>query len=708
MQAKLPLTDGQPQPDRHNQFETKQLKDFVKEQLKVHQEGGARFFTDFHGEFTVGAHNLLRASDDILISIGDGQPDIESVKKFFTLVDNALESIFNEIMQEEVAEQTQAIKAQRANIKSSMAFKLSSFSFREKTDEASILLRGQSSVLISLADAFFVKENINLAEALKLFYESKLNRAINCLKGEVLKVDRTNILSEQDLTKFILDSKSNFNTLPATYRQKISTALWEYYSFKTNPYPFTLGGLDDLVISELSRISLTTVESMANTITNRKCFDATEIAWMKNTPISDVAMGPNYEDKFSYQNFDLTTTTSSDNKVVGLIVSGRDSDHHELRGRILREIIAKAKLLSGNKQSVYDALQVHLRTLELNTSYLMLESLITNQLLSQQQDFISDFDNTSPVYQEVKVELLKRILIFAKEYSSDAANFGVKFIENDKLTTIGKNQCEAILIEINNRNPLPSDLVSDLNAIKLCKQRMVTITAQLEKGNPFKLNSPGYNALHTLHQSLGSAYTALQGDDTVDAISNFNTACHNADFACEAAIQVAKNPAFLDHPDAGATSTLPVTNPLESETTHQPHTTKRNWKTIGGIVGGIIYVVVGVAFIVSVYGAPVGAPLVAYGFALLGVGALLGSALGAIADFVSNKQAENKPGIQSSPREAPPAFTCSNSIMDAALGHPQPPEVRTVVVDEVVKHSITTVATDNSKAQVSSLSSPHA
>ncbi len=688
--------------------ETRQLKDFVKEQLKVHQEGEARFFSDFYGEFTVGAHNLLSASDEILLSIGDGQPNIEKVKKFFGLVDSALESIFNEIIKEN-ADQTQAIKAQNANIKSSMAFKLSSFSLREKTDKGSFLLLGQSPVLVRLADEFFVKGNSNLASVLELFYEAKLKRAIDSLKSVVLKADSAKILSELDLTKIVLDSEFNFYTLPATYRQKISTALWEYYSFKKNPYPFSLGGHDDSVISELSKISLTTVESMADTITNRKVFETVEIEWMHKTPVSDVLMGPNYKDESS-DNFNLSTI--SDNTRVGLIVSGRPPTKSELRGEILRNMITKAKQLPGNIQSVYGALQAHLRTLELNTNYLMLESLITTGLLSQQQDFISDFDNTSPVYQAVKVEVLKRLLIFAKEYSRDAANFDVKFIENGKLTTIGKNKCEAILIEINNLNPLPDNLLSDLNAIKLCKQRMVTLSAQLEKGNPIKLSSPEYNALQTLHESLCNAHAALQGDIAVDAISHFETACCEADSAYNAPIEVAKNSALLNHPDGLTSSTLPPTNPLVPETTHQSHTTKRNWKKIGGIVGGIIGVVVGAALIATGFGILFGVPLVAYAIATLVGGALLGSALGATVEFVSKKRAKNKintqlPTEKVSPPHTSTSFKSTYAWLSSQLVHDKPSASRAPQEAPAAAHTgeVGATASENLSDKGSSVSS---
>ncbi len=547
-----------------------------------------RFFDGSKGELP-DINNLLAIYGRLLRSIGDNQPNINTVKDFFEIVNKSLDSIIGEINWDNPApgKSMEERAAIIANIKYSMVFNLNSVLFATHSDEMSDemnekdKLNHQSPILTHLAGEFFVNNNVDLSSSMEEFYKRSYQKVLNytssCLESLTI-VNNAKFSNQKELAEVMeLDSNANFNALPKTYKEKLLSALWKQYlstpvgkqylstpvgkkylsvTSKKNLYPISLVGFDDTAISELSKVKTTTVESMAETMTEQPNFNQKEIDWMKGTLISNVHIGADHHDKDSIEMpyFELRTKDTAE---VGLKVSARTQGNMEFRGDLLRNMIISVQ--SGKPQTVYDAFQEHIRHLQHNGNLIMLINVLTNGVLAvKPKGFLSDFDAKTTVYKAVKVQVSERLSKFFKQYSEGLATYPDLLIKNVvengeltlKLTPKGKEQCEAILMEINALHPLPNDLVIFLNANRDFEQKLAVLSAQISSGNPFKLDSEEHKALKTLHESLDKAHWHLKDADSVSLPSNGGSRIYEfGDFKteCEKAFLVAEESALKHH-----------------------------------------------------------------------------------------------------------------------------------------------------------------
>ncbi len=551
-----------------------------------HQPG--KFFDGSKGELP-DINNLLAGYGRLLRSIGDKQPNINAVKDFFEIVNKSLDSIIGEINWDNPApgKSMEERAAIIADIKHSMVFKLNDVLYATHSDAMSDQmnerdkLNSQSPILIHLARKFFVETNVDLSSSMKEFYERKYQGVLDYSSSrlETLKIaNNTEISNQKELAEVMeLDSKVNFNALPKTYKEKLLSALWKQYlsapagkhylstpagkkylsvTSKKNLYPISLVDFDDTAISELSKVKTATVESMADTMTDRPNFNQNEIDWMKGTFISKVDIGADHHDKDSIElpYFELRTKDTTE---VGLKVSARAPTNMEFRGDLLREIFINVQ--SGKPKTVYDAFQEHIRHIQHNGNLKMLINVLTNGVLAgKPKGFLSDFDAKTTVYEAVRVQVSERLSKFFEQYSEALATYPDLLIENvvvngeltPKLTPKGKEQCEAILMEINALHPLPDDLVIFLNANREFEQKLATLSEQISSGNPFKPDSEEHKALKTLHESLDKAHRHLKYADPVSLPNNGGSRIYEfGDFRteCEKAFLVAEESALKHH-----------------------------------------------------------------------------------------------------------------------------------------------------------------
>jgi hypothetical protein len=551
------------------------LKDFIKMQLKAKSHEPGRFFTAYNGDFSVNDTDLMAKYDAILKSIGDGQPKPETVKELFTLVDSSLETIFNEIQQEDSS--IILDEKQKANIKYSIIFKFPGYLFNTKTatanpEDLSVVtkeykgLNRQSRVLTNLAQQYFLNKNTNIAANMEVFYKDECQKVMNYVKGGVSQVDGTKISNVSDLVNEMkLESNSNFKALPQIFKDQLSVDLYLWnldLTAKANPYAISLIGFDDLVVSTLSNVPSTTVESMAQTMTERQNFTPEEIEWMKTTPVSDVVMGKDYADEHdsSMIYFNISAKNKED---PGLKLSSRASTHHEFRGEVLREMITEAQK-AGSKQFVYDAFQGHIRTVKNNNDWHYMQNAISSQLLTESRSagdvgFLQGFDSETPVYEAVKAQVIERLLMFASKYSEALANSSDLLDVESKLTAKGKAQCETILNEINAKNPLPAELVQLMQALKTIDTQLKKVKEQLNNGNPFEAGSQEHTALQTFHDHLDGALSSLKSKEPVEFPDGKRKYTIN-DFKidCDTAVKEAENSALKHHRGWWATVLKPI------------------------------------------------------------------------------------------------------------------------------------------------------
>jgi hypothetical protein len=528
------------------------LQDFIKNQLKSPSPGPGRFFTAFNGDFVVGDSDLLSQYDEILKSIGEGQPDPAMVTALIKKVDQSLNSIFTELESEDST--LNISEEQKNDIKYSLFFKFPGFLLKSKGVQELQpyqALSQQSPVLTHVAQKYFVRKEKDVAENIVSFYQAEYQKVLGYFSGNIAQIDP--VASEKDFFKAMkFDANTKFKFLPQTYKEELSTALWKEYlalKAKENPYPLSLANLDEMVVNTIRKASLTTVESMAQTMTERSSFTEREIEWMKNTPISKVTMGDNYADKdnSSMEFFNLSGDSEDGS---GIKISARGSTHNEFRGVVLRNMILNAQAL-GKEQSVYEAFQEHIRVLKNNNDWEYLQTAVMSSLLAGNGTpngigYAQDFDPGTPVYEAVKTQIIQGLQKFGEKYGDVLTASSDLLDPNGKLTAKGKKYCAEIVNEINVLNPFPPDLIKFLKSYESFEQQMQTMLKQLNQGQPFEVGSKQHLALKSLYDSLNAARLNLTGNvatvSSPEGMRKYNIDDFHQD--CDRAFKVAENSAL--------------------------------------------------------------------------------------------------------------------------------------------------------------------
>lgn len=283
------------------------------------------------------------------------------------------------------------------------------------------------------------------------------------------------------------------------------------------------------IFKAIEDVASTTVESMAQTLTDRPAkdgFSAEEIQWMKTTPLSQITMGESYVENGSSTFFDLKTDGESKLKI-----SGRTTNNGEFRGDIVRTIISTAALQGKSDISLYDAFQSNLRNVANNANFIYAANAIANQHLAS-----TGFSPESPVFQYLQQELKNRITLFGQSVDQSLGKISKPYYdENNDLTPEAAEFLTNKFDDVLNKHPFPQPLVQFIKAFEQFETQLHAIN---EKAQEFKPDSLERTATTALHKELSTAKANLcHGTISVD---EFKTKCQDA-------CQTAEKSALKEH-----------------------------------------------------------------------------------------------------------------------------------------------------------------
>jgi hypothetical protein len=271
------------------------------------------------------------------------------------------------------------------------------------------------------------------------------------------------------------------------------------------------------IVGAIRDVDSTSVEQMAETLTDRPkpaTFTDEEIQWMKTTPVSKITIGDNYQ-KGELTFFDLKTEN-----VSKLQLSARPPTNGELRGDIVRKIIEDVP--SGSQQTVYDALQSHLRNVCKNTMFIYATNGTITKHLS-----LCGFDPKSSVFKNIQDALRTRINIFGQSVYKSLKNLDLPEENYDSLTEKTLEQLNSQFNKTFKAHPIPQELISFMDTFRNFENQLITID---KKAKTFDQKSGFGIAASELYDSLSEARDKLLvGEFSIDEFkSSCQTACKKA------------------------------------------------------------------------------------------------------------------------------------------------------------------------------------